>query len=342
MSKISEPFITVLLPVHNGAEYVREAIDSVLQQTYDSFELVVMDDDSRDESPAIVASYDDPRMRYSPNPEWMGLFRTLNRGFAEATAPWVRLWAQDDRMAPDCLTRMAEVASKSPSAGMLYCNFTAIDSQGKRTHRESRYRGQYQRVPALATPEMSALLFYAFGCLPGNISTVMLRRSAWESVGGFWEGKQQAPDYDMWVRLSETWDVAFVDEPLIEMREHEMQMGRTGQRMLTTISEELRVIEALNRRLQSIPIRARRGYWRDNRGRQHLHWIMRALFRGEAALARRGWGDMAQYGMPYSQALKWLISANGRFFCEQPVEFFDRHAALFAIEPNREHSIVAR
>lgn len=333
---MTEPFITVVLPVHNGADYLRESIDSVLRQTYDSFELVVLDDDSHDESPAIVASYNDSRIRYSRNPERMGLFRTLNRGFAEATSPWVRIWAHDDRMAPNCLTRMAEVALNAPSAGMLFCNFVLIDSHGQRTHCESRFRGQYQRVPALAPPETSALLFYAFCCLPGNISTVMLRRAAWESVGGFWEGKQQAPDYDMWVRVSAQWDVAFLDEPLIEMREHEAQLGRTGQKTLTTIDEELRVIEALNSRLQSISERDRRGFWRDNRGRQHFHWIMRALLRGEVSLALRGWRSLKQYGLPYSQAWKWLASANGRFFCEQPTEFFDRNADRFLHASNRE------
>jgi glycosyltransferase involved in cell wall biosynthesis len=289
---------------------------------------MILDDDSHDESPAIVASFDDSRVRYSRNPERMGLFRTLNRGFAEAASPWVRIWAHDDRMIPDCLAQMAELALKSPSAGMMYCNFTLIDSQGRRTEGETKYLGQYRRTPTLAPPELSALLFFAFGCLPGNISTVMLRRDAWKSVGGFWEGKQQAPDYDMWVRVSEAWDVAFLDKPLVELREHEHQLGRAGQKLMTTIAEEFRVVDALHDRLRHlIPDREWRRFWRDNRGRQHFHWIVRALVRGDFTLAKDGWFASMQYGTPYSQAWKWLATLNGRILGEQPAEFFDRYVA---------------
>jgi hypothetical protein len=197
-----------------------------------------------------------------------------------------------------------------------------------------KYASQYERTPSLASPDVSALLFYAFGCLPGNISTVMLRRKAWESVGGFWEGKQQAPDFDMWVRVSERWNVAFIDEPLVELREHELQLGRLGQKIMTTIEEELRVTESLRRRLRGIvPDQAMQRFWRDNRGRQHVHWVMRALCRGDFLLARKGWNAVKQYGSPYAQAAKWLISLNGRLRCERTEVFFDRFAKLIGTTP---------
>ncbi len=317
------PEITVLLPVYNGANYLRESIDSVLAQTFTDFELLVIDDLSTDESPEIVKSYGDPRVRYLRAEEF-GLFKAINRGISESKSTWVRLWAHDDRMLPNCLEATHEFAANHPGLGMIYCDFVAISSTGERTGNEVQFHPMRARTPDTADPRQSALLFFAFGCLPGNISTVMLNRDAWAAVGGFWEEKQQTPDFDMWVRISERYHVGFIREPLIELRDHPQQLGRLGQKLLTTIEEELPVIESLRSRLTGIATaRDCRRFWRDNRGCQHIHWVMKALLRRDIPSARRGWLAVKGYGQPYAQWWKWLISLNGRVVCQHPVQFFD-------------------
>src|ERR1039457_1036265 len=121
------PTISIVLPVHNGAGYLAESIDSVLAQEDDDFELLVLDDQSTDESADIANSRHDPRLRYSKNPEWFGLYKTLNRGIAEAHGDWVRLWAADDRMLPGSLRAFRTFAFRHPSVGMIYCDFYEID-----------------------------------------------------------------------------------------------------------------------------------------------------------------------------------------------------------------------
>jgi glycosyltransferase involved in cell wall biosynthesis len=320
------PDVTVLLPVYNGARYLRESIDSVLTQSFANYELLILDDCSTDDSLDVVASYNDPRVRCYRNAERYGLFRTLNRGLQLSSSPWIRLWAHDDRMVPTCLERMYEFVCVKQDIGMVYCDFIEIDSAGDRTGNESEFFAMRQRTPQIANPRQSALLFFAFGCLPGNISTVMLNRLAWQEAGGFWEGKQQAPDYDMWVRVSEKRNVGFVREALVELREHPLQLGRVGQKLLTTIEEELPISEALCDRLEGIvTLRDCQRFWRDNRGRQHVHWMMKALLRRDLRTAMRGWRAISRYGQPYAQWCKWLISMNGRVLCEQPTGFFDLH-----------------
>jgi len=135
---------------------------------------------------------------------------------------------------------------------------------------------------------------------------------------------QQSPDFDMWLRLSEAFDVGFIAEKLVELRDHPLQLGKIGQKHLTTIREELEIFRELRRRLRSIlSDREFMAFWRQNRGRQHAHWIAKALLRGDAKSAQRAWQDLRDYGQPHRQAAFWLLSGNGRLFTQEPPAFFD-------------------
>jgi glycosyltransferase involved in cell wall biosynthesis len=322
------PEVTVLLPVYDGEPYLREAIDSVLAQDFPDFELLVIDDASRDRSVAVVEEVRDARVRLLRNSHNRGLFSTLNEGISRVDSPLVRLWAQDDRMCPGGLGRFVEFARHHPSVGMVYSRFFSIDAYGKRTRGEHAHASQYARTPDVAGATLSALLFWCYGCLPGNISTVLLRRAAWESCGGFFEDGQQTPDFEMWVRLSERWEVGFLREPLVEVRDHPRQLGQQGRETLATIEEELTVIRLLEARLRGLVSDdvLRRG-WRTRRGLQHVHWVVRALARGDFSTAWHGWRGIRRYGQPWAQLASWLASGNGRWFLPDRDALFDREAA---------------
>lgn len=323
--------VTVILPVYNGANYLAQSIQSVLAQDFDDFELHVLDDCSEDESARIAQSTGDSRVCYSRNPERYGLFKTLNRGFEEAETSLVRIWTQDDIMLPAGLRAFVDFTQRHPTVGMVYSDFYVIDAQGQRTGREAAYQNQRERTPEVATPELSALLFWCYGCLPGNVSTVMLRRCAWQKAGGFLTGYQQVPDYDMWVRLSQMYDIGFLRQKAIELRTHPLQLSRLGQKQMTTIEEELPVVRQLQEQMKCLfsPDELRRG-WLVERGRQHVHWVARAMLRGDWSTALRGWRALKPYGQRQAQALFWLFSANGRFFVPNRDTIFDRKRAQLA------------
>jgi hypothetical protein len=333
------PQVTVLLPVYNGANYLAQAMQSVLAQDFIDFELHVLDDCSEDESARVAQSSGDPRVRYSRNPERYGLFKTLNRGFEEAKTSLVRIWAHDDIMLPGGLRAFVDFAQRHPSAGMVYSDFYAINAAGERTGDDLAHVGQRVRTPEIASPQVSALLFCCYGCLPGNISTVMLRKEIWAKVGGFLTGIQQAPDYEMWVRMSEHHNVGFIREKTVELRSHPLQLGQQGHRQMTSIEEELQVVRMLKQRLADIvPEAELRRVRQVERGRQYVQWIARAALRGDFAGACRGWKALAHHGQPWSQALFWLLSINGRFFMLDRNTWFDRHLALV----NNSHAVVDR
>jgi hypothetical protein len=155
----------------------------------------------------------------------------------------------------------------------------------------------------------------------------MLRRTAWAELGGFLNDFQQAPDYDMWVRLSERFDVGFLPEKLIELRDHPAQLAKVGQKMMTTIEEELPVLRRLENRLADVaPPRGLRMAWLTGRGRQHAQWVARALLRRDLHAVLRGVRGISRYGNPVPQFLYWGLSLNGRLFAPDLHARFDRLA----------------
>ena len=323
--------VTVILPVHNGARYLEESIRSVLRQDVD-FELHVLDDNSSDASPDIAQSTGDARVRYSRNDGRFGLFKTLNRGFREAGTELVRIWSDDDHMTQGSLRRFVAFGESHPAAGMWFCRFAGMDPQGQLTGDERQFAEQWRRIPECFGGQLAALLFYCFGCMPGNISTVLMRRSIWERLGGFLEGIQQAPDYDMWVRAGEIADVGFIDDALVELRDHPGQLGKQGGKLMTLIEEQQPVIERLEKSLEGVlSAGAFWSAWRNGSGRDHLHLVARALLAGDLRTAWRGTKAIRRYGRPLlPQVATWLLSGNGRLWRLDRPRFFDSIAPRVA------------
>jgi glycosyltransferase involved in cell wall biosynthesis len=123
------PLISIVLPTYNGARYLREAIDSCLQQTLRDFELIVVVDGSTDETEAILAGYDDPRLVVVKQAN-QGLPRALNAGFARARAPYWTWTSDDNAYMPEALQVMARHLDTHPKTGMVCTDFLAVDDAG--------------------------------------------------------------------------------------------------------------------------------------------------------------------------------------------------------------------
>jgi glycosyltransferase involved in cell wall biosynthesis len=117
------PLVSVVLPVYNGAEFLEEALRSVLEQTYGNWECIVLDNVSTDRTPEIVERFaaEDDRIRLVPAPDHGGIYRNHNRALAAASkdARYVKVLHADDWMAPTCLERMVAVAERHPNVGVV-------------------------------------------------------------------------------------------------------------------------------------------------------------------------------------------------------------------------------
>ena len=129
------PLVSIGLPVYNGEDYLAEALNSLLNQTFSDFELIICDNASTDGTQALCEAYAarDPRVRYERNPANLGAAANYNRCFALARGRYFRWHAHDDRVAPTHLERCVEVLDRAPDVILVYPQTMLIDQDGRET-----------------------------------------------------------------------------------------------------------------------------------------------------------------------------------------------------------------
>ena len=219
------PMVSVLVPVRDGARFLRAAIESVLAQTLKDFELLIVDDGSQDETPEIVAeaARRDPRIKALSQPR-TGLVAALNRGIAAARAPLIARLDADDIALPERLARQTETMEREPGLGLLGSFAEEIYEQG---------RALRTRKP----PVSHAALVAALQCgNPFVHSTVMFRYHLVRALGGFRAALEAAEDYDLWLRVAERARVGNLPETLVQYRTHPQSVtGRKEVRMAFSV-----------------------------------------------------------------------------------------------------------
>jgi Glycosyl transferase family 2 len=205
------PRVTILLPVFNGARYIRAAIDSVLAQTYRDYELLVIDDGSGDDSADIALSYGDPRLRVERNGSNLGLVETLNRGLDLASGEFVARLDADDVCLPERLAVQTAYLDAHVEVGICGSWYMLLGTKFAWT----------VRLPT-RPDDVEAWLF---AHSPISHPTVMVRRSVFDSKHLRYDRTYaHAEDYDLWVRAASATRLANVARPLLRYRVHTGQV----------------------------------------------------------------------------------------------------------------------
>ena len=131
MESKSNPKVTVLMSVYNGKRYLREAIDSILDQTFRDFEFLIINDGSTDSSSDIIRSYDDSRIRLIENEKNIGLTRSLNKGLKLARGEYIARMDADDRSMPERLEKEILFLDKNKNVGLVGTYFLMVNKSGK-------------------------------------------------------------------------------------------------------------------------------------------------------------------------------------------------------------------
>jgi glycosyltransferase involved in cell wall biosynthesis len=191
--------------VWNGAPQVGEAVESVLAQTAGDLELIVVDDESSDATPAILASFRDPRLRVRRRARG-GLTSSLNAALAVARAPLVARLDADDLALPERLERQLAFLARHPEVGLLGTAARETDAAGR-------------EVAILRPPTGDAEIRRALiRRNPFVHSSIVMRRDSLEQVGGYDEAFPVAQDYDLWMRMSRVTRMANLDDLLVVRR----------------------------------------------------------------------------------------------------------------------------
>lgn len=220
--------VTVVMPVYNGMPYLKEAIESVLSQSFQNFEFLIIDDGSTDQSIACIASYEDPRIRFIRNEQNKGQARTLNRGLELAQGEYVARLDQDDV----CLPRRLEVQLlymvKRPNLAITCTWEHTIDAYGRRVR---SWKGEIENYGAF----LGRILL---GKCPIWHPSVMFRREVVLRLGGYDPSYAPSDDFDLWARIAiQRYNAAIVPEFLVLQRVHG---GRQSVKRFTVQYENIR------------------------------------------------------------------------------------------------------
>lgn len=199
------PKITILMPVYNGAEYLREAIDSMLRQTFGDFEFLIINDGSTDQSVEIIESYSDPRIRLVNNGSNLGLISTLNKGVDLAKGEYVARMDCDDISSPTRLEKQLAFMESHPDVGVCgtWANVFTEDSSYILKH----------------PTDHDGIKCFMFINSAIAHPTVMLRRSPFVANDLRYDmAFQHAEDYELWLRASRYVRLANIPEVLLDYR----------------------------------------------------------------------------------------------------------------------------
>jgi len=217
--------ISIVMPTYNRMEYLRQAIDSVLAQTYSGWELLISDDGSKDGSRDYLSSLTDPRIKVHFQPKNLGQFRNLNFLFAQASYDVAQILCDDDYFADSgALQRLVDQWNQLPAeVAFLRSNHTADANS-------SLARFEVSVLPALVEANQSDLFFGIFGCICGSISNVSVRPEAVRAAGGFRTDLPYAGDFEFWSRLGRLRPWAISRTIITHIRSHEASVSSTLNR----------------------------------------------------------------------------------------------------------------
>lgn len=228
------PRVSVILPVYNGEQYLQEAVDSILGQTFTDFELIAIDDGSRDGTAALLDALRDPRVRVI-HQDNMGLALTLNKGISLARGEYIARQDADDVSRPERLARQVAYLDAHPRCGLLG-TWSVIQEDRVLTTRQHRH-------PCSNGELQLRLLFDSFFVH----STVMMRRAALDRAGLYPTDPERNPpeDFDLWLRIAREHALANLPEPLLVYREVPGSISRTraavlDRRAIAIAAENLR------------------------------------------------------------------------------------------------------
>lgn len=211
------PLISVVMPVYNGERYLRQSVESILNQTWRDFEFIIIDDGSTDATAEIVQQFEDKRILVIRNSANLGLTASLNKGIAAAKGKFIARMDADDISLPERFEKQIGFFRTHPEIEALGTSTLYIDEHGNRT--ENNF---------LPTSHFCIKWELNFNS-PIAHPTVMMTRRVIKECGGYTPSFEYAVDYWLWWRISELAILGNLPEPLLLYRLHSANVGRTYQ-----------------------------------------------------------------------------------------------------------------
>ncbi|HEY0653436.1 MAG TPA: glycosyltransferase [Chryseosolibacter sp.] len=223
---MEQPKVTVLMPVFNAERFLREAIDSILIQTFQDFEFLIIDDGSTDSSRQIIRSYVDPRIRYYENGSNLGISETLNKGIRLASCDLIARMDADDVSYPHRLQKQYDYMMQHQNCALL-STWARVITEDKRFVRLERYRSKFYYYN---------LTFECWMYHP----TIMFRRQPVEAVGMY--SMKYSEDYDLFWKVSTAFEIGNLAEALVDYRLSSTSLNTVLKKLEYDVANEQNVL----------------------------------------------------------------------------------------------------
>ena len=209
MSKL----VSIVLPVYNGARFLRDSIDSIINQTYTNWELLILDDCSTDETPTISEEYagKDCRIHYYRNEKNLRLPGNLNRGFSLSTGEYLTWTSDDNCFRPTAIERMVEALEINQDAGLVYASYQVIDENGRNL--QVMQADTEGKDHILGSNVVGACFMYT--------------RAVYEDVGDYDVEFMLVEDFDYWQRVMVNFKAIVIEDVLYDYRWHDASLTST-------------------------------------------------------------------------------------------------------------------
>ena len=205
------PKVSVVIPTHNRANYIAHAVESVLDQTFRDYEIIVINDGSTDNTQEVLKKFEDKiKLLHQEN---KGIAQTRNRAIQESTGEYIAFLDSDDYWMPEKLDQQVRILDTHPKVGIVYSRMPIVDKQGNKIGMK----------PAGPSGRNFRELLEIWGDLP--TSTVMVRRSCFEKAGLFDTALHTMEDIDMWIRIARFYDIYEIENKVLAFyRRHDHQV----------------------------------------------------------------------------------------------------------------------
>lgn len=329
------PKVSVIVPSYNHARFLRRRIDSVLQQTYKGFELILLDDCSPDNSRDILSSYaGDPRVRIEFNTSNSGSsFKQWNKGVGLARGEYIWIAESDDYSDARFLERLVGVLDAEPKAAFAYCRSwrvsveDTVDGVGD-SYLDALQTARWTDNYLADGHEECRKYFVRYNIVP-NASAVVFRKAIYNQVGGADESYQLNGDWKLWSSMALTGKVAYLCEPLNYFRFHDQSVRGKDKLLDIAAVETLKLVHWLLPKL-SIPNTERVKIRKSH----SLLWTTVIL--GKGVPKKRKWIILKNAMIADPAALPRLVRAVFQKSIGDHIRVFLWHPTLDATRPLRD------
>lgn len=220
------PKVSVIIPSYNHSKYITQAIQSVLNQTYQDFEIVIVDDGSSDNSVEVIRRFNDIRIRLFCFEKNQGACVAIKKLIEEAWGEYIALLNSDDAFLPEKLEKQVMFLDNHLNIGAVFSYAQIIDEDGKPFQKKHSYSKIFRQTNR-TRHEWLRRFFYHGNCLCHP--SILIRKECYDKIGLYDPRYRQLPDFDFWIRLCMQYEIYIMPEELIQFRIRDAERNTSGR-----------------------------------------------------------------------------------------------------------------